>query len=154
SLVQAEHAAYPHDTSMDINFGVIMMKRVGAAFPFPGFQWTTVMIAQRVGWLIASALIVAAASFLFDRYRRENVRARCRFFVDLARLIPNLPFLRIFRAEFGLIASGASIWWYLGAAGLIIAGAFVPMDGVMKAVLPIALIWPLERMSSLGARER
>ncbi len=154
SLIGSEQRAFPRDVSSDVNFGVIATAHIGQPFAFSGFQWTSEIVMQRLAWIAVAVLLVLLASRFFDLFRRENVRASRRLFIDVARVIPNVPFLRIFRAELGLIASGASLWWYLGAIGIIIAGALVPFESVTKVVLPIALIWPLERISALGARER
>lgn len=154
ALLASEQRAFPYETSPDINFGIIMKKHIGAPFLFTGFNWTAAMVGQRLGWFAIAMLIVIAFSPLFDRFRREGVRTNRSFFVDVSRLLPNVPALRLFRAEFSLVAGGANIWWYLGALGVIIAGAFVPIDAVTKIILPIALIWPLERISALGAREQ
>jgi hypothetical protein len=53
-----------------------------------------------------------------------------------------------------LLVNDASIWWLAGAIGLTIAMAVAPLDIVTRFILPVAFIWPLERLSSLGARER
>ena len=154
NLIAAERHAFPVSSSPDINFGVLLTKHLGESFLFSGFTWTGAVVAQRLMWLTIAVAMVVFASILFDRFRRENVRSRQSAFIDLARFIPNVSFLRIFRAEFGLIANGASMWWYLGVLGILAAGAFVPLAAVTKVVLPLALIWPLERISALGARER
>ncbi len=154
NLIRAEQHDFPKALTPDINFGVLFNTHLGQPFAFPGFHWTGAIVAQRIGWVVAAAVLVLLASVFFDLFRRENVRARRGAFIDVARFIPNVPFLRIFRAEFGLVASGASVWWYLGAIGIVVAGALVPFESVTKVMLPLALIWPLERISALGARER
>ena len=154
NLVGAEQRAFHGGANPDVNFGVILNAHLGQPFPFSGFQWTGTIVAARIGWIAGAAVLVLLASLFFDLFRRENVRTRRSVFVDVARIVPNVPFLRIFRAELGLIANGASIWWYAGAIGIIVASALVPLEGVTKVMLPLALIWPLERISALGARER
>ena len=154
NLVGAEQRAFHNSGTPDVNFGVIVSSHFGQPFPFTGFQWTGAIVAQRIGWFAAAAFLVLVAALFFDLFRRESVRTRRSVFIDVARLIPNVPFLRIFRAEFGLLANAASVWWYLGAIGIVVAGALVPLESVTKVLLPLALIWPLERISALGARER
>lgn len=153
NLMAAEERTFPGGHHQ-VSFGLIQIKHLGAPFLFSGFDWTSNTIGARIAWLAIAVLVVLLGSIAFDRYRRELTSKRGKLFVDAARLIPNLPFLRIFRAEFGLIASGASVWWYVGVIGLIVASFFVPMDTLTKVILPLALIWPLERISALGAREQ
>lgn len=63
---------------------------------------------------------------------------------------PSIP--RLVRAELRLMLQGLSRWWWLVAAGLVIAGSLVTAEA--RAVLgPIAWIWPLSLWSALGARE-
>lgn len=154
NLIAAEQRAFPGASVPDVNFGIIVTKHLGEPFLFSGFAWTGAALVQRMSWLAIAALAVLAASVFFDRFRREQARKSGGPFIDLTRMIPNIPLFRIFRAEFGLLVNGASTWWYLGATGLIAAGAFVPLDKVTNVILPLALIWGLERISSLGARER
>lgn len=154
SLIAAEQHAFPSRTLPDVNFGIIVTKHLGPPFMFTGFTWTHAILEQRMMWLAVAIVLVLLASLIFDRYRRDAAHKRENAFIDIGRLIPNVSSLRLLRAECGLIGNGASIWWYLGAAGIIAAGIFLPLEDVTKAVLPLALIWPLERISVLGARER
>ncbi len=154
SLIAAERHAFPSHTLPEVSFGIIVTKHLGGPFVFNGFTWTGAILEQRIVWLAIAIGLVLLASLLFDRFRRDTLRKRGSRFIDVGRLLPNVPSLRILRAEFSLIANGAAMWWYLGAAGIIGAGIFVPLEDVTKVVLPLALIWPLERMSALGARER
>lgn len=154
NLLAAEQQAFPGHVVSQVNFGVLVVRHLGAPFVFPGFTWTGAIVGQRLTWLAVAVAIVFLASVLFDRFRRENARARRSVFIDLGRFIPNVASLRLFRAEFSLVANGASIWWYLGGAAIVTAGFFVPAGNLVKIVLPLALIWPLERLASLGSRER
>jgi hypothetical protein len=56
-------------------------------------------------------------------------------------------------AEFRLLLQGNPWWWFLVAAGLILAGLFCPLEQVRGICLPLAWIWPLLGWSSLGVRE-
>lgn len=154
NLIAAEQRGFPSHTVPELNFGIIVDKHLGVPFVFHGFTWTGAILEQRIMWFAIAIGLVLLASLLFDRFRRDTLRKPGSGFIDVGRLIPSLRSLRILRAEFSLIANGAPVWWYLGAAGIIGAGIFVPLEDVMKVVLPIALIWPLERISALGARER
>ncbi|HEV7507381.1 MAG TPA: ABC transporter permease [Thermoanaerobaculia bacterium] len=61
-------------------------------------------------------------------------------------------FLDMLRAELRLLLKGQRWWWYGIAAGLIVAGLFVPEAG-RKVVLPLTWLWPVLLWSSMGARE-
>jgi hypothetical protein len=73
--------------------------------------------------------------------------------IDVARVVPNIAPLRLLREEFALLVNGSSIWWLTGALVLAIALCLAPAGVAMRFILPVALIWPLERFSAPGARE-
>jgi hypothetical protein len=56
-------------------------------------------------------------------------------------------------AEMRLMLKGVRWWWYVGAAGLIIAGTLAPIDIGRQYSLVAAWIWPLPLWSALGGRE-
>jgi hypothetical protein len=68
--------------------------------------------------------------------------------------VPNVAGLRLYRAELALLLNGQSLYWTLGALGILIAGFVTPLQNVVTYVLPVAMIWPVERWSALGCRER
>jgi len=155
NLHAAAVAQFPHDRSMDVAIGGGRAVHPDQPYTFLGMQWTPSLLLVRAGWFAVALLVVAAVSPLFDRFRRDASGARrSRFFVDFGRLVPELPGLRLVRAEFVLLLNGANVWWLLGAVGLAIASGVAPLKGVETFVLPIAFLWPLERLSSLGSRER
>lgn len=61
--------------------------------------------------------------------------------------------MALVRAEWALLVRGRSPWWWLVAAGLVVAGLFVPPQGRPFVMLG-AWIWPIFRWSELGAREQ
>ncbi len=156
SLGASALAAYPKDRNTDIAIGGEAMPKSGlSAYRFGGVRWTPTIIGQRLVWLALAILLVLGSSVFFDRFARETPGSRRTApALDFTRAIPNIPPLRIVRAEFSLLVNGASLWWLAGAVGLAIATGVAPLAVVTRFILPIALIWPLERLSALGARER
>jgi hypothetical protein len=157
NLRAAAIAAFPNEKNNDVTAVGIERLPKGEKTPyrFNGIDWTAAIVEQRLAWLAIALLLVLASSAFFDRFRREATGSRRRSFsVDWSRLLPNIERLRLVRAEFMLLVNGASIWWLAGAIGLTIAMAVAPLDIVTRFILPVAFIWPLERLSSLGARER
>lgn len=158
NLRTAAIAAFPAERRKnDATIGVEALPKgkLTTTYPFAGIRWTAPVLAQRATWLGIALLLVLGSSALFDRYRRETTGSRrtgARF--DIAHVVPNIKPFRLLRAEFALLVNGASIWWLAGALGLAIALCFAPIAVVTRFILPVALIWPLERFSALGARER
>ncbi len=155
-LRDAARVEYPKLKLDQIVIGGSALPRRGlSTYAYAGISWTPWLIAQRAMWFLISLLLVAIVSPLFDRFSREVTTAkRSRFDLDLARAIPNVAGLRVFRAEFALLVNGANVWWMLGALGLAIACGVAPLGVVTAYILPVAFIWPLERLSALGSRER
>ena len=56
-------------------------------------------------------------------------------------------------AELRLMLKGLQWWWYLVAAGLIVASLLVPLENVQSALLPAVWVWPVLIWSSMGVRE-
>jgi hypothetical protein len=125
-------------------------------FAFGGIRWSVPLVANRVAWLLAALLLVALAALVFDRFGSEpsqRAATRRRRF-DAAALVPNVTGLRLYRAELALLLNGQSLYWSLGAVAVAIAGATLPLQNAITYVLPIAMIWPIERWSALGCREQ
>lgn len=62
-------------------------------------------------------------------------------------------FPAVLAAELRLMLKGQRWWWYLIAAGLLVAQAAVPQAGARGMVLAFAWIWPILLWSSMGMRE-
>ncbi|MDY0811261.1 hypothetical protein SM793_07600 [Kitasatospora purpeofusca] len=61
-------------------------------------------------------------------------------------------FGRLLLGEARILFADASRWWWLAAAGLVLAGLSVPRDTGVGAVLPAAWVWPVLLWSRLGSR--
>jgi ABC-type transport system involved in multi-copper enzyme maturation permease subunit len=61
-------------------------------------------------------------------------------------------FSAIFLAEFKLFLKGQRCWWYLLAAGLLVAQFTMPLPAV-RILLVVAWVWPILLLSGLGCRE-
>lgn len=61
-------------------------------------------------------------------------------------------FGRLLLGEARILFADASRWWWLVAAGLVLAGLSVPSDTGVGAVLPAAWVWPVLLWSRLGSR--
>jgi len=69
-----------------------------------------------------------------------------------AKLRPRL--FALVGAEMRLMLARVSVWWYVVAAGLVVAGLLLPAAVAERFVLPCAWIWPLLLWSQLGCREK
>jgi hypothetical protein len=56
-------------------------------------------------------------------------------------------------AEFRLLLRGHRWWWYVGAAGWIVACLFSPLATARSVLIAGAWIWPLLAWSQMGTRE-
>lgn len=156
ALVSSYHHAFPLQKITDVEVGGSPVPHSGiAAFVFGGLTWTPQIVMERLALCAAAVLILITFAVHFDRFRRDNAGGRAyRVAFDAARIIPNIAALRLFRAEFALLLNGAGFWWLLGAVGIAIATGVAPLGTSAQYILPIALIWPLERLSALGSREQ
>ena len=60
---------------------------------------------------------------------------------------------RLLIAELRLALKGLQWWWYLVAAGLVVAGLVLPLDDGQRWILPVAWLWPILIWSDMGVRE-
>ena len=173
------HPEIPVDVK-SISMGVNVSERWRGAkqltFPWRGLRWDVRALAVRAQWLALAAAFVALAALVFDRFerparagagrasrpwewfaKRRPEAAAVRRPVPVVALTPatrGSGFAALVRAELSLLLHGQSPWWYLGAAGLVIATLFAPLDAVRAGLLPVLSIWPVLLLGALGARER
>jgi hypothetical protein len=149
--------AFPHANVHEVTVGGGMVPRGGVkTFVFSGGHWTAALGGLRIAWLAVAVLLASLAAVFFNRFTDEESAPRGRFAwnPNIGALVPNVYGLRLFRAEVALLFNGTSVWWLMGAMALLVAGAVLPLAWTVRYVLPVALVWPLERWASLGARER
>ena len=154
NLVAAVKTAFPGEKRTGLAMGGSPMPHGGmSTYVFHGFHWTPAILLERFAWFGVAIAIVLAISIFFDRFQRDATGSnRTAFVLNVSRWIPNIPSLALLRAEFALLVNGASWPWLIGAVGLAIASGIAPLGVATHFILPVALIWPLERLSALGAR--
>jgi hypothetical protein len=62
-------------------------------------------------------------------------------------------FITVLAAELKLLLKGQPWWWYLVAAGAIIAPLASSLEATRQFILPYAWVWPVLVWSSMGNRE-
>jgi hypothetical protein len=152
AMRDAAHAAFPGVNVNDFSIGG-GENTDHRTFLWHGMLWTPAIVAARAVWLAIALAIVALASLAFDRFAGTRAKARATWRFPVARIVPDVPGLRLLRAELAVLAGESGFWWTLAAIGCGIAGLFVPASG-MNVVLPLALLLPLPRYGSLGTRDR
>lgn len=77
--------------------------------------------------------------------------------VSLTSVTPSAASWRLFPAlvtvELKLLLKGRSFFWYVVAAGLVVACLLAPLETVRRWLLPLAWLWPLLLWSEMGVRE-
>jgi ABC-type transport system involved in multi-copper enzyme maturation permease subunit len=147
---------------------------IQGTFTWTGIDWTAPVVATRLGYVGLAVLVTLTGSFFFDRFdtsRRKPRRRKGAASVEtseavavseplpavqltpLNRAANQFRFARVLLAELKLMLKGQYWWWYLGAAGLIIASLVNPVNLTRQYVLPLAWIWPILLISSIGNRE-
>lgn len=181
SISAACEAAFPGSTtgkgfSLGINFKTSGQYWDLTTFRWEGLAWTQEIIMSRFWWLaVGLSLALLAAIFFrrFDPARERSKRAgkhvaqpsqpeviENRAVPELVHTAtlqpltnpPRFSLLFMVLAELRLALHGISLWWYLIAAGLVVAGLFSPVP-VSRGLLVAAWIWPLLIWSAMGTRE-
>jgi hypothetical protein len=155
--------------------------RVAEALRWEGVHWTSDQLLLRAACFAAAILITLLAALFFDRFdptrflapsirtSRKPIRteaaagstvsagtlhsASAVYLTPLASGAHTNAFGRLFSAEFRLALKGFRWWWYVVAAGLLIAQIFVPLGPAQGILLGTAWIWPILIWSAMGTRE-
>jgi hypothetical protein len=162
------------DTSFSLTIGGNHAMRT---FLWNGVDWTLHVLLWRLLWLAAGFGIAWLASVFFHRFdpARERLREKTpqqkRTAVELpiaaepanaqlaqAALTPlgqhrRSRFARLVFSELSLMVKGLRWWWYVMAAGLLIAEFASPTAEARAGVLLVAWLWPVLVWSQMGSRE-
>jgi hypothetical protein len=148
-------------------------------FVWSGVDWTLQMLASRLMWVAVGLGFALLASVFFHRFdpARERIGEKKRKekrneTVDdpalaaestrpkpgSATLTPLGPrghsrFGRLVLSELSLMVKGLRWWWYVVAAGLLVAEFLSRTAEAREGVLLAAWIWPVLVWSQMGCRE-
>jgi hypothetical protein len=177
SMHEAAHAAFP-ERNLDLGIGYTRVEGQIQTFRWEGVAWRADVLLGRLLWVGVALGIALLSAFFFHRFdparggqrtsgRRgflaralAPVRSLSLPALDLWRQIslpmpPLSPFGRVLVAEVRLMLKGFPWWWYVGALGLVIAGAVEGADPeARRGLLGAAWIWPVLIWSGLGVREK
>jgi hypothetical protein len=177
SMHEAAHATFP-EKNLDLGIGYTKVEGEIQTFRWEGVAWSADVLLGRLLWVGIALGIALSSALFFHRFdpsrggqrpsERRGVFARAlapvRFLslpsLDLWRRIslptpPLPPFGRVLVAEVRLMLKGLPWWWYVGALGLVVAGAVEGVDPeARRGLLGAAWIWPVLVWSGLGVRER
>jgi hypothetical protein len=151
-------------------------------FVFNGVQWSTAFLIGRLLLLGAAGAIIALASKSFRRFDEEHTLVKQRLFKKrpsstasdapgkstlispeasrITALTPiatnalRLGLTKLLIAELRIALYRISRWWYIVAAGIIIAGILTPFGISYKFLLAGAWFWPMLVWSALGCRDQ
>jgi hypothetical protein len=148
------HAAIPSVHPNDVTIGADAVTRDQRTIVWHGMTWSAAIVAARAAWLAVAVAIVGVASLTFDRFAGMRAHAQRRWSFPVGRVVPDIPGLRLLRAELTVLAGDSGFWFTAVAIGCGIAGAFAPHAALVGGVLPLALLLPLARYGTLGTRDR
>jgi hypothetical protein len=164
------------NTGFSFSLEVGSMRAPAPTFRWEGISWTSDILLSRLVLFAAALALAFLASLLFDRfdparrYRPSSASpipavtvpasapsvaaaSPVRTLAPLRVSAIHSRFLTILSAEIRMLLKGQRWWWYLVAAGLIIACATVPDPSARGMLLGCAWIWPILLWSSMGIRE-
>ncbi|MDP4093081.1 MAG: ABC-2 transporter permease [Bacillota bacterium] len=142
-----------------------------------GIIWDGGVIALRFMWIGISLIIAFFAAMIFKGFdvnwkEKKSVGNILRFIkndtepVYVKNSMSNVvlskfkadsmrfSFIYLLGCEIKLIIRGLHWWWILGAIVLILCELFLPMGSLRNVIYPLALIWPINILSSTGIREK
>ena len=148
-------------------------------FLWNGVDWTMPLLASRLMWVVAGLGLAVLASVFFHRFdpARERVREKKAGKKPISTVddpalavAPGQPkpayatltslsslghsrFARLVISELALMVKGLQWWWYVVAAGLLIAEFASKTLQAREGVLLAAWIWPALVWSQMGCRE-
>ena len=161
------------------SFGLGNITPTTKFFVWRGLEWTAGILLGRIFWLGVAVGIALLASLFFDRFdpasgfwlkaKKSGAEAAedrgnagsdpveaqgsAVQLTPLVRRAWQSRFAALVMAEFRLMARGQAWWWYLVAAGLVIASLASPLAAARSGVIAAAWIWPTLIWSQMGTRE-
>ncbi len=153
-------------------------ERVSHTFLWSGVDWSWHLVATRLSWIAIGLGVAALASVFFYRFdpARDSTKEKKQksdtalgdaptLAVDTGRLplgyaaltrlgpLGHSRFARLVLSELALMLKGLRWWWYVAAAGLVVAEFASPTVQAREGVLLAAWIWPVLIWSQMGCRE-
>jgi len=171
SVSRSAQAVYPDATTFQFGSGFVVANP--ELFTYNGVQWTTGILVSRLVILLVAVGLVMLAGVLFDRFdpaRLRPVKRRAAapepapapaaepIPVPSVHLMPlsgagtRFRFPALLSGELKLLIKGPRWWWYVVAAGLVVAQLVSPSDAVLYSLIA-AWVWPTLILSGLGCRE-
>lgn len=178
TTLQAIDPSSPQNFHFSLTIGG---QRALRTFPWNGIDWTASVLLMRLLWIGVAAGITLLASIFFHRFdparswRKQRGQAAdasqaasteerlaslpraipisAPHLTPLARTSARLRFPQLVASELRLMLKGQGWWWYMVAAGLLVAEVASPLSAARQGVLLAAWIWPLLIWSQMGCRE-
>ncbi len=170
SVARAAQAVYP-ESSGAFTFTITVLDNP-KIFPFPGIAWTPEVVLWRIVIFFLGMFTAVFSSAFFDRFNPSRllplkkqiepgpqpasvIEAKPVSNIHLTPLPDALPVFRfdaLFIAELKLLVKGQRWWWYVIAAGLVIA-QFTNELEITHILLVISWLWPILVLSGVGSRE-
>jgi hypothetical protein len=168
--LQADLLAQHPGVNTDISIGLTVEDGGLGRFVSSGLDITAGLVAQRLGYVVLAVLIAVLPALWFARFDAtmhrpaggaapgeppELAPAEAGAFAQTARprapISRGHPFRGLVAGEVRVLLSGLSRWWWLGLAGLTVAGVAVPIgDG--PGIVLLAWIWPVLLWARLGTQ--
>lgn len=168
--------------SLGFNFGFDGDSPRLKTFVWSGVRWSTTFLIGRLFLLGAAGVIITFAGYCFRRFDEEGTSVKQSLFkkrqsstapdslsksastsLEAPRITSLTPIIshtthlgltRLLIAELRIAMNRISRWWYIVAAGIVIAGSLTPFDISYKFLLAAAWFWPLLIWSALGCRDQ
>jgi len=145
-------------------------------FYWEGIDWTLEIISSRLLWIGVALAIGITASILFKRFDPALEKRRIKkvdsksepqeitekevypitrkyHLTPLSTKAFKFSIWRLLISELRLMVKGLGWWWYVIALGFVISGVLVPIDILLRWILPFTWIWPIIIWSKMGSRE-
>ena len=155
---------------------------ITGTFTWHGIDWTPPVVLTRFGYIALAIGVTLLGALFFDRFDPSRVKPRRRkgilsaslpepfdptqdksapvlqaspavYLTSLSHAANRFSFIIVLTAELKLLLKGQPWWWYIAAAGAVLACLVSPADTTRQFILPYAWVWPVLIWSSMGSRE-